>query len=249
MATTYKFDTTRNSYFQGRDLRVTDDTGHTIKINGKDNMPAVNVKDNALYGDMPADALAAADKLKAVEDGVVQAIYDGVAEDFWGWAEELAAEHKIGPLYQAGRSGGWAAFGGVQGLDGPAIVEPDEDDLDARNEFLNMAFQIHKAIEEEFRPRFHDALKDAAREEDEKIDCPNCTFRGSAEDIVSGKHTDSGCVIGALIGVVSDRGECEIDAAKIPDIDVDAIWNALGPVSDDVEETISAAPSDAPKEA
>ncbi len=57
--------------------------------------------------------------------------------------------------------------------------------------------------------------------------CPNC-----AGDI--DKHLESGCVLGALISVIKDRGEHTEEQLKAltHDCDVDRLWEDLGPIID-----------------
>lgn len=60
--------------------------------------------------------------------------------------------------------------------------------------------------------------------------CPNC------EDPVL-THSENGCILAALIGVVSDRGNTS--AEKLQELhascDVDELWHRLGPIIDDLE--------------
>lgn len=66
-----------------------------------------------------------------------------------------------------------------------------------------------------------------------KYTCPNCSqpFTKLAD------HPESGCVLQALFGVASDRGEVADDllAARLATCDVDGLWNVLGPIVDDLE--------------
>lgn len=60
--------------------------------------------------------------------------------------------------------------------------------------------------------------------------CPNC-----GEPVV--KHPDNGCVLNSLMRVVRDRGDTS--DRRVRDIhakcDVDALWNRLGEIVDDLE--------------
>lgn len=66
--------------------------------------------------------------------------------------------------------------------------------------------------------------------------CPNCDR--SFADLTAAEHVDSGCVLGALVGVVRDRENVAVDQARIESMDVDGLWDLVGPVVDKVEATI-----------
>jgi hypothetical protein len=69
-----------------------------------------------------------------------------------------------------------------------------------------------------------------------KFDCPNCG-RGF-DDPVQATHVESGCVLAALLGVISDRGESEIVPERVENLDSDQLWDVLGPLADEIEEEI-----------
>ena len=66
----------------------------------------------------------------------------------------------------------------------------------------------------------------------EVMDCPNCGQHKADET-----HPETGCVLATLIGVVRDRGGLsESEVAKLHrTCNVDALWDRLGPVIDELE--------------
>jgi hypothetical protein len=63
--------------------------------------------------------------------------------------------------------------------------------------------------------------------------CPNCG------EPVAG-HPDTGCVLNALVQIIRERGEIpEVKVRKIHrEVDVDALWEELGPVVDRLQEGV-----------
>lgn len=61
--------------------------------------------------------------------------------------------------------------------------------------------------------------------------CPNC-FEPVKQ------HPENGCVLAALIGVIRDRGEVEEgDLIELhAECNVDALWDRLGQIIDDLQE-------------
>lgn len=71
-----------------------------------------------------------------------------------------------------------------------------------------------------------------------KPQCPNCvrSFENEKEGLTSLAHADSGCVLAAIIKIIIERESCPIPSDKaISEIDIDWLWNRLGPVIDDLE--------------
>lgn len=79
-------------------------------IGEREGLPAINVKDDALYAREPALALAYA----LLPEDELQAIYEDVQRDFWEvWAPAIAESFKGFEIGRAGRSGGWLTVDGV----------------------------------------------------------------------------------------------------------------------------------------
>jgi hypothetical protein len=160
----YTFSRVSNNYFNGHDLHVVERaTGRVVSLNERDGMLAVSVKDRETVHDLPVAARDAYDK---IGEPAAQVIYDGLKEDFWRWAEECAERYEFDGVTQAGRSGGWMCVKGSEHL-ADNLIEPDPDEEgehDARNRFLACVFEIVGAIEDDWRPQFHDALVSAARD-------------------------------------------------------------------------------------
>lgn len=243
MAKTYTFSRTDNNYFNGHDLHIVDrENGRTITVSRKSGMLAVDVKDRSVRQGWPKDVQDAADKLNA---GKLDAIYEGIRAAFWDWAvEDLTPEHGFNTAYSEGRSGGWLAVEGTKLSDDVELTETPEPDSEFAR-FLEVAFSAVEAVEG-YRKDFFARVIEIANEG--IFTCPNCNFKGGPDEITSEAHVDSGCVLGALVGVVRDRGS-DIDAAKIESIDVDALWNQLGPLADEIEEMVKPAPVAEPKAA
>lgn len=224
----YTFDTQRNAYFLGSDLRVTEtSTGHTVIVNEKEGMLGVNVKDETTVQDFPADVMEAWNRLP---ESRRQQIYEGVAAEYWRWAADLAETHGFSGVSQEGRGGGWLCVSGL-GIDGGDLIDPGPgtEARDDRDRFLAFAFEAERAIEDHWRPQLYQAFKEEASKPVHS--CPNCGFEGT--DLLTPRHVDSGCIVAALVGVVRDRGEVEIDQAKIAEIDADGLWGKLGPITDE----------------
>ena len=152
----YTFDTQPNSYFMGQDLQVTDGTGHTIIVNIKDDMWAVNVKDDATVDSFPPDVLRAFNRLN---ETTIQRIYDDTVREYWDWASDRVGAYDFGGICQLGREGGWLAVEGSTHMF-PEMIEPDSAEArEARDRFLAFAFEVERAIEDDWRPQYFDALK------------------------------------------------------------------------------------------
>lgn len=157
----YIFNATGNSYFRGYDLQITDnETQASITVNVKENLLAVNVKDDEIRRTWPQDVQDAADK---IGDQAGEDIYTRVQEDFWRWANEEAQVHGFDGVYAAGHSGGWCAVQGTDYLDGMSIIEPSGADKESVAKFLEFAFAITQAIEGDggFREQFYEELRSA----------------------------------------------------------------------------------------
>lgn len=68
--------------------------------------------------------------------------------------------------------------------------------------------------------------------------CPNCGRR--FKDLTAPEHTDSGCFLGMLVGVVKDRGLLPVTSSDVAAFqDVDRLWERWGdPTADQLEEEI-----------
>jgi hypothetical protein len=79
--------------------------------------PSINVKVRA-----PGYAFRSVDVDTAMPDrtdAIHELAYERVQSDFWQAAEELADQYGIGPIAQAGRSGGWLEFPNMDSLSEP----------------------------------------------------------------------------------------------------------------------------------
>lgn len=158
----YKFSAEQNQYFLGADLFVTDKTGHTITVNIKDGMLAVEVKDSTIFAHWPADVRDASERLT---DAQGEAVYERVQHEFWLWAKDAAERYKFEGIDQVGHSGGWLAVEGTRDFEPAHLIEPvegEEGDADLRDRFLAFAFEVERSIDEDWRPQFYEALKAAA---------------------------------------------------------------------------------------
>jgi predicted RNA-binding Zn-ribbon protein involved in translation (DUF1610 family) len=65
--------------------------------------------------------------------------------------------------------------------------------------------------------------------------CPNCGR--TYEDLTEDRHTESGCFLGMLIGVLEDRDVAVThDSVAAAVIDIDGLWDRYGgPAADDLE--------------
>lgn len=61
--------------------------------------------------------------------------------------------------------------------------------------------------------------------------CPNCT-REIERDRPA--HLN-GCVLGAMLDVIEVRGQLGLGAVDLAHLDVDGIWDRLGPLVDELE--------------
>ena len=166
----YTFHTDLNSpYFQGANLQIDDDeTRRAIIVNIKDDMWAVEVKDDIPRRNWPADVQTAADE---IDDSEVEHVYETICDDFWSWAScSLPSDHGFETAEPAGRSAGWLAVpGSCQRF--PEIIEPSSPEArEARDGFLALAFEAVEQIDAYYRPELYAALKRTAaawREESE----------------------------------------------------------------------------------
>lgn len=88
-------------------------------------------------------------------------------------------------------------------------------------------------------------MKSAAtvhRLEDSQDRCPNCGVRSS--DLTNLSHTDSGCFLGMLVGVIQARTTISITSPEIAAVqDVDRLWERWGaPAADELERSLGANP-------
>jgi hypothetical protein len=168
--TQYTFDTERNDYFNGTDLRVTETgTDKTISLNVKDDLLAVEVKDHQTRNFWPEDVQAAAD---AISEQKLEALYESAQTAYWEASQAAASEAGLGQVYGAGRSGGWMAVDGSKPYSLQDIIDPDEGeegDADFAARFLRFAFERVDDIEYH-RGLFFDAVKEAAAEPEPEPD-------------------------------------------------------------------------------
>lgn len=172
-----KTDIVTNSYFNGRDLRISDDDGRSARVNVKEGRyPAVEVKDDAYHGE--PGFFEAQD---AIGEARSEAIYESIRRDFWEIiAPEIAAEHEFGShVLSLGNSGGWCAVengtGFLDYVTGPDwTIPPADDDADdesfdeyadaiaERDRFYRFALDIVAAVERA-REEFIESVQNAAR--------------------------------------------------------------------------------------
>lgn len=155
----YTFSRTDNNYFDGHDLHIADrESGVTITVNRKEDMLAVNVKDEGTIHTEPPQVQDAARKLG---DDAVNVVYEHSAEHYWTWASmDLAGNHGFDTVYALGRSGGWLAVAGTDMISDEEIVEaPEPGSPWAR--FLALAFEAVAEIET-YRESFRLELGEAA---------------------------------------------------------------------------------------
>jgi hypothetical protein len=75
--------------------------------------------------------------------------------------------------------------------------------------------------------------------------CPNCGSSFPEDEdgnggLASLSHANSGCVLGALVGVVVERETCPIPSdEKVANLDADVLWDRLGPIIDDLERQLT----------
>jgi hypothetical protein len=142
----YIFNFRPNSYFQGQDLRCErTDTHDLVLLNIKDGMWAVNVKDDLIFSQYPADVQHAANVLP---EGVIDGIAERVKDDWWREADHMAEERGFSGAFQAGRSGGWCAIGGTEHFEGADMIAPAGEDMESeRDKFLALAFMLDDLTE------------------------------------------------------------------------------------------------------
>jgi hypothetical protein len=158
---TYTFGNASNSYFQGNDVVVSRDDGKTVKVNAKDGMWAVNVKAHYWINDLPDDVRTLAEDLNKANARRTHFEYEGQEyfdlllerqrESWWDYAEDAAIERDFEGVYGCGRSGGWCAINGTQNWDPELLFNPrSAEDKEAGERFLELAFDLHEAIEGEW---------------------------------------------------------------------------------------------------
>lgn len=145
----------------GHQLRVTDGTDHTIILQMRQDGIGVNVKDDTIFRNYPADVQLASEQLG---DERTQSIYDGLQAEFWTWAKDCAERHGFETVYQDGRSGGWLILPETTHLGAEQILEPDDEDEDLRDRALACFFEIERSIEDDWRPQFFEQVKAVAAE-------------------------------------------------------------------------------------
>lgn len=172
----FTFRNVGNSYFMGNDVvatRVRD--GREVKINGKDGVLAVNVKDyKHSYGHytestLPEGVFAMAEELNAAnahrftgEDWGAQCwtdvLYERAQETFWIDAKVLAEDAGFNGVGSAGRSGGWCCIDGADSESYADIImdpegmadEPEDIEYyrEKRSAVLNLLIDIEDLIED-----------------------------------------------------------------------------------------------------
>lgn len=155
----YKFQERGEPFTGIRSVTVTrDDSDTSVRINIREGMWAVDVKDRETYASLPEPAQKAADKLG---ESATNAIYEGAKEAYWDWAQDAAQEHGFSRVYSAGRSGGWMAVDGTQGWDPSELLLPTDELRAERDAFLALAFEAVEMMAH-YRNEFIDNLGAAA---------------------------------------------------------------------------------------
>jgi hypothetical protein len=155
----YKFHGGGEPFSGNGALVITDaTTDATVRVHVKDDMWAIDVKDNVTRRDLPEPAQKAADKLG---DSRTEAIYSGAVEAFWDWAQEAATERGFAKVYSAGRSGGWLAVEGTQDWEPLEVLQPTDEFRADLERFLTFAFEVVGMIDH-FRNEFVNNLGSAA---------------------------------------------------------------------------------------
>lgn len=79
------------------------------------------------------------------------------------------------------------------------------------------------------------------RFEDPRHRCPNCARR--FYELTSREHTESGCFLGMLVGLIQDRETVPVTSADVASFeDVDGLWDRWGaPAADELERAFRAA--------
>jgi hypothetical protein len=196
-------------------------------------MLAVDVRDHNIRSTYP---IAVQNALDVVDESMVEAIYQGVQEDFWRLMDERAKALGFTAAYSAGRSSGWLAVGGTENWLPETLTNPGSEETLERDNFLLLVFEASAEVGEHIR-RFGELVVDAAANTDH---CPNCGHVITCYRVgVSDSH-DPGCVVGGLLGTMEDRGEFQFDTSagdNLYSMDVDKLWEEfLGPAVDKIEE-------------
>lgn len=231
----YSFSPRATGGFTGSDLDVTDnESGQSIRISRRDNMLTVDVRDPNIRSTYP---VAVQNALDVVDESAVEAIYQGVQEDFWRLMDERAKALGFPAAYSAGHSSGWLAVDGTQNWDPETLTNPGLEDVPQRDNFLLLAFEADAAVGEHIQ-HFGELVIVAARVEENALACPNCgrTFKA----LNGPEHTESGCFLGMLVGVLQDRdvGVTHADVAGFQG--VDGLWDSYGgPAADELERALN----------
>lgn len=160
----YEFSSEANAYFNGHDVTVTDreNGGKSIKVQLKDGMWAVEVRDHLIHRDYPRDVRLGIENLS---EQTVEALYQCQVEGYWRDAHLIADESEtFSNVYSAGRSSGWAALDGTQNWEPDMLLEPTPGgDRERRDEFLKVAFELVALIGER-RQMFFEDVREAHQE-------------------------------------------------------------------------------------
>lgn len=153
----YTFDTVNNSYFEGRDLRVTRDAdGRTILVQRKDAFWGLNVKSEWVRAQRSEEVRTAANNLP---DDQLDFAEEAAREFFWREAPHLAIKHGFeGDVYGEGRSGGWLCLGEKFYSNSP--VEPTDDEKESIDRWLTFCFEADE-LRETAEAYFDDRLLEA----------------------------------------------------------------------------------------
>lgn len=151
-----------NSYFLGADLvatRDSEDGRQSVRLNIKEGLCAVEVRDDETYhGDTR-------ELIETIGEEHAQSLYERQQEDYFRWADEQAKEAGFGGVFQAGRSGGWAAVEDTRYIDLEAArpMGPLDDDdaamFEARDRFVALAFELDAAIAD-YRERWIESMRE-----------------------------------------------------------------------------------------
>lgn len=155
----YKFQGSREPFSGNGALVVHDETTDaTVRVHVKDDMWAIDVKDNGLLTDLPQPVQ---DAVKKLGESTTHAIYNGATEAYWEWAKEAAHDHGFVTVFSAGRSSGWAAVDGTQDWEPVELLQPTDEFRADRDRFLALAFDLVGGIDT-FRQEFIENLGAAA---------------------------------------------------------------------------------------
>jgi hypothetical protein len=156
---TYTFDSTPNSYFEGRDLRVTRARdGRTVIVNRKEGYWGLNIKSEWIRSQRSPAVQTAADNLP---DGILSGLEVRTKDFFWREITHLAGTHGFnGYVYQEGRSGGWACVDETRSLKSSSPVEPTGKEKETVARWLNFCFDADE-LRETAEAYFDDRILEA----------------------------------------------------------------------------------------